>query len=51
MEKKPIKKETKQNSIVLTDFAKIVTNRKSDHVVEQVYEAILRGDLQPQQRF
>jgi len=51
MEKKPIKKETKQNNIALADFAKIVTNRKSDHVVEQVYEAILRGDLQPQQRF
>jgi|WetSurMetagenome_2_1015567.scaffolds.fasta_scaffold03767_3 GntR family transcriptional regulator, transcriptional repressor for pyruvate dehydrogenase complex len=31
-------------------FKKIVLSRKSDYIVEQIYEALLRGDLKPVQR-
>ena len=31
-------------------FKKIVLSRKSDYIVEQIYEALLRGDLKPEQR-
>lgn len=31
-------------------FKKVVLSRKSDYIVEQIYEALLRGDLKPEQR-
>jgi len=31
------------------EFKKIVTSRKSDYIVEQIYEALVRGDLKPNQ--
>ena len=31
-------------------FKKVVLSRKSDYIVEQIYEALLRGDLKPAQR-
>ncbi len=31
-------------------FKKVVLSRKSDYIVEQIYEALLRGDLKSGQR-
>ena len=31
-------------------FKKVVLSRKSDYIVEQIYEALLRGELKPEQR-
>lgn len=31
-------------------FKKVVLSRKSDYIGEQIYEALLRGDLKPEQR-
>ena len=32
-------------------FKKIYSQRKSEHIIDQIYEAILRGDLKPNERF
>lgn len=42
--------EKKQRIMAVSEFKKVIVSRKSDYIVEQIYEALLRGDLQPKQR-
>ena len=43
--------ERRQRAMAVGEFKKVVLSRKSDYIVEQIYEALLRGDLKPEQRF
>ncbi len=49
MKKAPFVAEGERHTLAMGEFKKIVISRKSDHIVEQIYEALLRGDLKPNQ--
>jgi GntR family transcriptional regulator, transcriptional repressor for pyruvate dehydrogenase complex len=36
--------------VAIDGFKKVVLNRKSDYIVEQIYQALLRGDIKPEER-
>lgn len=45
-----IAKKGEPANMPMRGFKKVVLSRKSDYIVEQIYEALLRGDLKPEQR-
>ncbi len=50
MEGERMADEKEQRVMSVGEFTKITLSRKSEDVVKQIYEALLRGDLKPHQR-